>query len=44
MVVDHFDVNCRRNEQGRYIVPLPMKKETDPLGETRTMAVRRFFR
>ena len=37
VVVDHFDVNCHRNEEGSYIVPLPMKKKTDPLGETRTM-------
>ena len=43
MVVDHFNVNCRRNEEGGYIIPLPMKKETDPLGETRTMAICGFF-
>ena len=43
VVVDDFDVNCRRNEERRYIVPLPIKKEADPLGETRTMAVCRYF-
>ena len=41
-VVDHFEKNYRRDDVGRFIVPLPMKEKTDPLGESRTLAVRRF--
>ena len=42
-VINHFDDNYHHNEQERFIVPLPRKVEVEPLGETRTMAVRRLL-
>ena len=41
-VVDHFNSNHHRDDEGRFIVPLPMKEDTKDLGESKLMAVRRF--
>ena len=41
-VVQHFEGNYRRDEQGRFVVPLPLKPDRKPLGESRSTAVRRF--
>ena len=43
MVVSHFHNTHRRDEEGRFIVPLPRKPNAKPLGESRTQAVRRFM-
>ena len=40
-VVDHFNSNHRRDKEGRFIVPLPMKEDAEALGESKSMAVRR---
>ena len=42
MVVRHFKESHERDDTGRFIVPLPMKENADLLGETRSLAVRRF--
>ena len=42
-VVQHFDENHCRTPNGRFIVPLPKKPHAPPLGESRTLAVRRFL-
>ena len=42
-VMDHFHANHSRDKEGRFIVPLPKKTGASPLGETRSMAVRRFL-
>ena len=42
-VVNHFRDNHTRTENGRFVVPLPKKPETKPLGESRSQAVRRFL-
>ena len=42
-VVQHFDENHCRTSDGRFIVPLPKKPHAPPLGESRTLAVRRFL-
>ena len=42
-VVRHFDSHHSRNEQGRFIVPLPKKPDAKPIGESRSQAVRRFM-
>ena len=41
-VVEHFHTSHSRDAEGRYIVPLPMKTDVTPLGESRSLAVRRF--
>ena len=41
-VVDHFRDNHYHDETGRFVVPLPKKSSTGPLGESRSQAVRRF--
>ena len=41
VVVRHFKANYRRDEAGRFIVPLPMKKDPEPLGESRSSAIQR---
>ena len=41
-VVKQFEQNHTRDPSGRFVVPLPMKEGVPPLGESRTMAVRRF--
>ena len=43
MVVEHFEENHTRDASGRYVVPLPMKKEMKPLGELRSMAIKRLL-
>ena len=40
--MEHFQENHYRDEQGRFIVPLPIKPQTSPLGESRSSAFRRF--
>ena len=42
-VVQHFEDNHSRASTGRFIVPLPRKKNVRPLGESRSQAVRRFL-
>ena len=42
-VVNHFRDNHTRTENGRFVVPLPKKPETKPLGESRSQAVRRYL-
>ena len=41
-VVSHFERNHRKDETGRFIVPLPMKNEVTPPSESRSLAVKRF--
>ena len=41
-VVRHFELNHKRDAEGRYIVPLPRKENVTPLGDSRTQALRRF--
>lgn len=38
-----FIQNTRRNEDGRYIVRIPIARDAPPLGESRQMAMRRFL-
>ena len=42
LVVKHFQETHRRDENGKFVVPLPWKSDAKPLGESRTQAVRRF--
>ena len=42
-VVQHFKETRSRSASGRFIVPLPKRSQTKPLGESRTQAVRRFL-
>ena len=42
-VMDHFKDHHTRLENGRFVVPLPKKPGTLPLGESRSRAVRRFL-
>ena len=42
-VVTHFHCMHRRDERGRFIIPLPRNPEAKPLGESRSLAVQRFF-
>ena len=42
-VVQHFKETHTRNDFGRFVVPLLIKEGADPLGETRALAVRRFY-
>ena len=41
-VIKHFQENYSRDEAGRFIVPLPMKTGAIPLGESKSLAVKRF--
>ena len=41
-VATHFERNHSRDKTGRFIVPLPMKKDMTLLGESRSLAVKRF--
>ena len=41
-VVNNFESNHSRDETGRFIVPLPKKKDVTPLDESRSFAVKRF--
>lgn len=42
-VVQHFEANHSRKDSGRFVVPLPKRKTTRPLGESRSQAVHRFL-
>ena len=42
-IVRHFAENHRRNKDGRFVVPLPRDPQANPLGESRSPAVRRFL-
>ena len=42
-VVRHFEENHSRSETGRFVVPLPKNPQSQPLGESRSQAVRRFL-
>ncbi|CAK9830531.1 hypothetical protein ANTRET_LOCUS7686 [Anthophora retusa] len=39
----HFTQNTTRNEQGRYIVRLPFNENRDRLGNSKAMALKRFY-
>lgn len=41
--VQHFKTNYLHTKNGNIIVPLPKKKNVEPLGELRLQAVRRFL-
>ena len=41
-VVKHFEETHYRDQEGRFVVPLPLNNKAIPLGESRTMAVQRF--
>lgn len=43
IVVQHFEAEHTRNSSGRFVVPLPRKPDSTPLGESRAQAVRRFL-
>ena len=38
MVVQHFEETHTRDELGRFMVPLPVKEDAEPLGKTRALA------
>ena len=42
-IIRHFQENHSRSEAGHFIVPLPKNPQTQPLGESRPQAVRRFL-
>ena len=42
-VVQFFDSHHSRADDGNFIVPLPRKPEVDPLGVSRSQAIRRFL-
>ncbi len=42
-VTDHFKATHHRDDAGRFIVALPMRSRAKPLGESRSLAVRRFL-
>ena len=42
-VIHHFDSSHKRSREGRFIVPLPKDPGSQPLGESRSQAVKRFF-
>ena len=41
-IVRHFQETHTRSETGGFIVPLPKNSQSQPLGESRSQAVRRF--
>ena len=41
-VVKHFEQHHTRTSDGRFVVPLPKKPHSKPIGESRSQAVRRF--
>ena len=43
IVVYHLQDTHRRDQSGRFIIPLPLKTEAAPLGGSRALAVRRFM-
>ena len=42
-VIHHFDSSHKRSREGRFIVPLLKDPSSQPLGESRSQAVKRFF-
>ena len=42
-VVQHFKETHYRSDLGRFVIPLPKKPHSKPLGESRSQAVRRFL-
>ena len=42
-VLQHYQRNHYRTDSGMFVVPLPKKENSMPLGETRSKAVRRFL-
>ena len=42
-VQQHFDTAHIKDENGRYIIPLPRKENVTPLGDSRALAVKRFL-
>ena len=42
-VVDHFTKHHTRSPEGRFVVPLPKRLNVPDLGESRTLAVKRFL-
>ena len=42
-VVQHFQETHSRSDTGRFVVPLPKNPQSQPLGESRSQAVRRFL-
>ena len=42
-VVHHSKVNHHCNNEGRFIVPLPKRPDSKPIGESRSQAMRRFI-
>ena len=43
LLVQDYDRNLKRNEDGRFVVKLPFKPHKVPLGESRPQALRRFL-
>ena len=43
IVMDHFRANYSRDDTGRFVVSLPRKPNVIPLGESRSLAVKRFL-
>ena len=41
--VQHFKFNHGRTSEGRFVVPLPRRKDSKPLAESRSIAVKRFL-
>ena len=41
-VLEHFKKNHSRDETGRFVVPLPRRPNVTPLGESRSIAFKRF--
>ena len=42
LVIQHFKAHHKRTDNGRFVVPLPKKPNTKPLGESRSQAIHRF--
>lgn len=42
-VFAHFQSSHHRDETGRFVVPLPRRPDAKPLGESRSLSVRRFL-
>ena len=42
-IVEHFYQEHRKDQASRFIVALPMKEDVDPLGESRSFAIKCFF-
>ena len=42
-VVRHFEASHRRTKEGNFVVPLPKRTDSRPIGESRSQAVRRFL-